>query len=79
MRLDVFLDTGVSVIVSDTLDLDTDEGLDQIKQLARAKFIDLLSNGFDIQFEYAGDEQLEQVKLKPHSFHGEWNYTIPPR
>ena len=60
MRLDVFLDTGVSVIVSDTLDLDTDEGLDQIKQLARAKFIDLLSNGFDIQFEYAGDEQLEQ-------------------
>jgi hypothetical protein len=25
------------------------------------------------------DEQLEQVQLKPHAFHGEWNYTIPPR
>jgi len=25
------------------------------------------------------DEQLEQVRLKPHAFHGEWNYTIPPR
>jgi Rhodopirellula transposase DDE domain len=25
------------------------------------------------------DEQLEQVQLKPHTFHGEWNYTIPPR
>ena len=59
MRLDVFLDTGVSVIVSDTLDLDTDEGLDQIKQLAKAKFIDLLATGFDIQFEYAGGDYAE--------------------
>jgi hypothetical protein len=25
------------------------------------------------------DEQLEQVQLKPHAFHGEWNYTILPR
>jgi hypothetical protein len=25
------------------------------------------------------DEQLEQVQLKPHAFHGEWNYTIAPR
>jgi len=25
------------------------------------------------------DEQLEQVHLKPHVFHGEWNYTILPR
>ena len=25
------------------------------------------------------DEQLEQVQLKPHAFHGEWNYTISPR
>jgi len=25
------------------------------------------------------DEQLEQVQLKPHVFHGEWNYTILPR
>lgn len=25
------------------------------------------------------DEQLEQVRLKPHTFHGEWNYTIVPK
>jgi hypothetical protein len=25
------------------------------------------------------DEQLEAVQLKPHAFHGEWNYTILPR
>ena len=25
------------------------------------------------------DEQLAQVKLKPHRFHGDWNYTIRPR
>ena len=25
------------------------------------------------------DEQLEAVQLKPHDFHGEWNYTILPR
>ena len=24
------------------------------------------------------DEDLERVKLKPHSFHGEWNYSISP-
>jgi hypothetical protein len=51
MKLDVFLDAGVSIIVPDTLDLDSDEGLEQIKQLAKAKFTDLLSSSFDIQFE----------------------------
>ena len=25
------------------------------------------------------DEQMAQVNLKPHSFHGDWNYTIRPR
>lgn len=25
------------------------------------------------------DEQMNQIKLIPHSFHGEWNYTIKPR
>lgn len=25
------------------------------------------------------DEQLEQVQLKSHTFHGDWNYTILPR
>jgi len=24
------------------------------------------------------DEQMERVKLKPHKFHGEWNYSIRP-
>jgi transposase len=24
------------------------------------------------------DEQMERVKLKPHKFHGEWNYSIGP-
>jgi hypothetical protein len=56
MRLDVFLETGVSVIVPNTMDLDSDEALDEIKHLARAKFIDLLNTGFDVQFEYAGEE-----------------------
>jgi hypothetical protein len=59
MRLDVFLDTGVSIVVPDILDLDSDEGLEQIKQLARAKLIGLLSSSFDIQFEYAGDDCIE--------------------
>ena len=25
------------------------------------------------------DEDIESVNLKPHKFHGEWNYTISPR
>jgi hypothetical protein len=25
------------------------------------------------------DEQLQQVRITPHAFHGEWNYTILPR
>ena len=25
------------------------------------------------------DEQLDRVQIKPHVFHGEWNYTIRPR
>ena len=25
------------------------------------------------------DEELDTVNLKPHTFHGEWNYTISPR
>ena len=24
------------------------------------------------------DEQMEHVKLSPHTFHGDWNYTIKP-
>jgi hypothetical protein len=24
------------------------------------------------------DQQLAQVNLEPHAFHGEWNYTIRP-
>lgn len=25
------------------------------------------------------DQQLEQLRLKPHHFHGDWNYTLTPR
>jgi hypothetical protein len=25
------------------------------------------------------DEQLAQIQLRPHQFHGEWNYSILPR
>jgi hypothetical protein len=25
------------------------------------------------------DEQLEQLRLTPHAFHGDWNYTLTPR
>jgi Rhodopirellula transposase DDE domain len=25
------------------------------------------------------DEELAQVQLRPHQFHGEWNYSILPR
>jgi len=25
------------------------------------------------------DEELEAVPLKPHKFHGEWNYTVTPK
>jgi hypothetical protein len=25
------------------------------------------------------DEQLARVRLKRHTFHGDWNYTISPR
>jgi hypothetical protein len=56
MRLDVFLDTGVSVVVPDALDLESDDALNQIKQQARARFFDLLNTGFDIQFERVEDQ-----------------------
>ena len=25
------------------------------------------------------DEQMAQIHLEPHAFHGDWNYTIRPR
>ena len=25
------------------------------------------------------DEQMSRLRLKPHTFHGEWNYTLSPR
>jgi hypothetical protein len=51
MRLDVFLDFGVTVVVPDGLDLNSDAAFAQIKQLARGEFRNLLDNDFDIQFE----------------------------
>jgi hypothetical protein len=26
-----------------------------------------------------GDDELARLRLKPHAFHGEWNYTVSPR
>lgn len=28
---------------------------------------------------HVGDEQMASIALKPHRFHGDWNYTIHPR
>jgi hypothetical protein len=25
------------------------------------------------------DEEMSSINIKPHEFHGEWNYTIAPR
>lgn len=25
------------------------------------------------------DQQMSRVRLEPHAFHGDWNYTIRPR
>lgn len=25
------------------------------------------------------DQQLARVRIKPHEFHGDWNYTVSPR
>ena len=25
------------------------------------------------------DQQMRELNIKPHAFHGEWNYTISPR
>ena len=25
------------------------------------------------------DDELARLRLKPHDFHGEWNYTLSPR
>jgi hypothetical protein len=48
---DVFLDSGVSVEVSDDVDPNTDEGYNTIKCLAKLKFIELLQHGFDIEID----------------------------
>lgn len=36
------------------------------------------SNTYPIGIEVS-DEEFAAVKIRPHSFHGEWNYTISPR
>jgi hypothetical protein len=36
------------------------------------------TNQYDIEIKVS-DEQLSCVKLHPHTFHGDWNYTIIPR
>ena len=53
MKLDVFLDSGVSVEVPDGTDPDTEEGLVTVKHAAVEAFTELLTdtNMFDIQIE----------------------------
>jgi hypothetical protein len=36
------------------------------------------TNRYDTNIKVS-DEQLARVRLKPHEFHGDWNYTISPR
>ena len=36
------------------------------------------SNQYETEIKVT-DEELARVKLKPHEFHGDWNYTISPR
>lgn len=36
------------------------------------------TNHYETQIKVS-DEQLARLRLKPHEFHGEWNYTISPR
>ena len=35
------------------------------------------SNGYPIGVKVS-DKEMKTIKLKKHSFHGEWNYTISP-
>jgi hypothetical protein len=51
MQVDVFLSSGVSVGIPDNVDPSTDEGYQQVKDLAKAKFMDMLDRGFDIEIE----------------------------
>jgi hypothetical protein len=57
MKVDVFIETGVSVSIPNTSAVDSDETYEQAKRLAREKFIEMLLNReFDIHCEYAGDD-----------------------
>ena len=39
---------------------------------------DIDTNEYELKIKVTDDE-LARVKLKPHEFHGDWNYTIIPR
>jgi hypothetical protein len=36
------------------------------------------TNQYDTKIKVS-DEQLARLKLTPHEFHGDWNYTLSPR
>jgi hypothetical protein len=57
-------------IISLIGDTTTDEGLRVRTEVDPGHY----PNGVVIR-----DEQMEQVQLEPHTFHGDWNYTIRPR
>jgi hypothetical protein len=51
MQVDVFLGTGVSVELPKGVDPETDDGYQQIKELAITKFRDLIDTGcFDVDW-----------------------------
>ena len=57
-------------IISLIGDTTTDEGLRVRSEVDPGRY----PNGVVIR-----DEQMAQIQLEPHAFHGDWNYTIRPR
>jgi hypothetical protein len=57
MQVDVFLGTGVSVELPNEVAPETDDGYQQIKELAITKFRDLIDSGrFDVDWYEQGEK-----------------------
>ena len=48
------------------------------KTSASPSLVSLISNTYEKGIKVS-DEEMVSLVSKPHSFHGEWNYTIAPR
>jgi hypothetical protein len=59
----------LAVIVSLIAGTRTDAGLRVRSELDRGRY----PGGVSVT-----DEQMAQIDLKPHRFHGDWNYSIQP-